>query len=396
TDYDALREQWRFYSSVAEQRLNILPAYDPQQRWFVMLHSRGKVWLELQDPGVPGLMEYWINLMRKGTYDRQLYSDHVPGSHFNAGGVHDDGTGQVAETFALPANYRPSPVDPHSMALEVTRGRDPSSWTVGSRFFLTLDSPRIPGGALQIGRVVPQRGTEVLAALNENFKVRGQAPRTMLALPFPYDLLPTDVKAAVDATPEAVDPGSAEADPGKPMDPEEAAQSKQLPVVVFKTNYGTIGIELFEDDCPNTTANFIQLLEQRFYDGTTFHFEWSDQTNKGFVQGGSPDGSLDGDAGFYIRDEASPHKHLTGSVSMAKAGGKANTASSQFFICREDQPFFDGKFTVFGRVVQGLDVIAAMPKGTKVIRSGVDKKRDHVYPVERIDLSEERKKKPRR
>ena len=127
-------------------------------------------------------------------------------------------------------------------------------------------------------------------------------------------------------------------------------------IAVIDTNLGTMKFELFEDKAPITTKNFIDLAEKGFYDGLIFH-----RVVKGFViQGGDPAGTGMGNAGYNIPDEVSPElKHDSiGILSMANSG--PNTGSSQFFITLSPASHLDGKHSVFGKLIEGEDVLLAI------------------------------------
>ena len=116
---------------------------------------------------------------------------------------------------------------------------------------------------------------------------------------------------------------------------------------------GYILIELFDKEAPGTVQNFIDLINKRFYNGLRFH-----RVIPGFVaQGGCPNGNGTGGPGYTIKDEliGNPHKHERGALSMAHRG--PNTGGSQFFIVYEPQPHLDGVHTVFGKVIEGMDVV---------------------------------------
>ncbi len=156
---------------------------------------------------------------------------------------------------------------------------------------------------------------------------------------------------------------------------------EDLPRAVIKTDKGDIELVLFEDDAPNTVANFVSLAESGFYDGCRFH-----RVIKGFViQGGDPNSKDDdpsndgmGGPGYVIDDECNPRrKHLRGSLSMANRG--PNTNGSQFFICYAPQPHLDGKHTVFGHVLKGMDVVDRIEKGDKILSIRIVQKRNHEY-----------------
>ncbi len=132
----------------------------------------------------------------------------------------------------------------------------------------------------------------------------------------------------------------------------------------FDTTRGTITCDLFAADAPQTVNNFVFLAREGFYDGTVFHRVIADF----MVQGGDPTGTGTGGPGYRFRDETvgNPHKHQTGSLSMANAG--PNTNGSQFFITHLPTPHLDGRHTVFGQVTQGQEVVDAIAKGDVLSR----------------------------
>ena len=128
---------------------------------------------------------------------------------------------------------------------------------------------------------------------------------------------------------------------------------------IIEMDKGTITIELFEKDAPVTVGNFEKLIKEGFYDGLQFH-----RVIKGFVaQGGCPQGNGTGGPGYTIPCETkgNPNKHEKGSLSMAHRG--PNTGGSQFFIVYEPQPHLDGVHTVFGKVIEGMDVVDQINQG---------------------------------
>ena len=126
--------------------------------------------------------------------------------------------------------------------------------------------------------------------------------------------------------------------------------------VLLKTNMGDITIQLFED-MPITAGNFQKLVEKGFYDTTIFH-----RIIDGFmIQGGDPTGTGRGGPGYAIKDELTrKNRNNRGTISMANAG--PNTGGSQFFINLVDNNFLDSKHPVFGKVVDGMDVVDAIGK----------------------------------
>ncbi len=130
-------------------------------------------------------------------------------------------------------------------------------------------------------------------------------------------------------------------------------QTKKSPYMHLTVkNFGEIVIKLYPDEAPKNVKNIIDLTNKGFYNGLTFH-----RIIKGFViQGGCPKGDGTGDPGYEIEDEIAPNlKHLKGTVAMANRG--PNTNGSQFYICLEPQPRLDGRYTIIGEVVQGMDVV---------------------------------------
>ena len=129
----------------------------------------------------------------------------------------------------------------------------------------------------------------------------------------------------------------------------------------FDTDRGPIRIELAADKAPLTVANFVNLAKRGFYDGLNFHRVIADF----MVQGGCPEGSGRGGPGYRFEDEANNGlRHERGVLSMANAG--PNTNGSQFFITHVATPWLDGRHTVFGKVVEGLDVVDAVAQGDKI------------------------------
>jgi peptidyl-prolyl cis-trans isomerase B (cyclophilin B) len=141
---------------------------------------------------------------------------------------------------------------------------------------------------------------------------------------------------------------------------------------VMETNKGTINLQLFEADAPIAVANFEKLAQEGFYDGLGFHRVISNF----MVQGGCPntrEGAKGqpgtGGPGYTIKCETkgNPHKHGTGTLSMAHAG--RDTGGSQFFITHSPQPHLDGVHTVFGEVVapEDMTVVNAIKQGDKIL-----------------------------
>ncbi len=132
------------------------------------------------------------------------------------------------------------------------------------------------------------------------------------------------------------------------------------------TDKGQVNLDLFDDDAPNTVANFVKLAKEGFYDGLAFH-----RVIDGFMaQGGCPNtrqGATGmpgtGGPGYQIDCEINNNKHEAGSISMAHAG--KNTGGSQFFLVHQPQPHLDGVHTVFGNT-KDMDVVLSIENGTRI------------------------------
>ena len=130
--------------------------------------------------------------------------------------------------------------------------------------------------------------------------------------------------------------------------PEESSN----PQVVLETGSGNIVLELFPKEAPVTVANFLKLVNQKFYDGLIFH-----RVIPGFmIQGGDPNGNGSGGPGWTIKGEFGSRKHLAGTLSMARTADP-NSAGSQFFICVAAAPHLDGQYAAFGQTIEGLSVV---------------------------------------
>ena len=125
-------------------------------------------------------------------------------------------------------------------------------------------------------------------------------------------------------------------------------------IATIETAKGNIVLELFAKDAPKTVNNFVFLARDSYYDNTTFH-----RVLLGFMaQGGDPTGSGSGGPGYTFEDEFSDRKHEAGVISMANSG--PNTNGSQFFITYEPTPHLDGRHSVFGKVIEGIDVLTSL------------------------------------
>jgi cyclophilin family peptidyl-prolyl cis-trans isomerase len=164
-------------------------------------------------------------------------------------------------------------------------------------------------------------------------------------------------------------------------------KADDLPRVLLKTTKGDIELELFENEAPNTVANFISLVEKGFYNGLTFHRV----IPQFMAQGGCPQGDGMGGPGYSIPCECyrpDARMHFRGSLSMAHAG--RDTGGSQFFLTFVPTGHLNGRHTCFGRVIAGLDVLAKLqrrnpaeepnpPPPDRIVEAKVERKQPHPY-----------------
>src|SRR6476661_6825863 len=160
---------------------------------------------------------------------------------------------------------------------------------------------------------------------------------------------------------------------------ESGGREAMSSTAVMHTNHGDITIELFDEDAPKTVENFKKLAGDSFYNGVIFH-----RVIKDFmIQGGDPTGTGRGGPGYTFEDEFNDNKVVRGALAMANAG--PNTNGSQFFIVTTDAaPWLDGKHTVFGNVVEGMDTVDAI-EGT---RTGPGDRPAEPQVIETVELSD--------
>jgi cyclophilin family peptidyl-prolyl cis-trans isomerase len=168
---------------------------------------------------------------------------------------------------------------------------------------------------------------------------------------------------------------------------EAEAKADDNPRVKLTTTKGDVVIELFENEAPQAVANFLTLVKDGFYDGLTFH-----RVLPAFMaQGGDPDGNGSGGPGYSIKCECYKpdyRHHFRGSLSMAHAG--RDTGGSQFFLTFVPTSFLDGKHTVFGRVVEGMENASSIKRGEpvrspdKIVKAEVLRDRGHEYKFDKL------------
>jgi peptidyl-prolyl cis-trans isomerase B (cyclophilin B) len=149
--------------------------------------------------------------------------------------------------------------------------------------------------------------------------------------------------------------------------PAKAADTSNVRAIIKLAKGGKIVIKFYPKDAPESVANFIKLAKKGFYDGLAFH-----RVIPGFVaQGGDPNGDGSGGPGYTIKGEFTengvnnPQTHVPGAVAMARTN-VPDSAGSQFYICLAPQPALDGKYAVFGQVIEGMDLVQQIQVGDKM------------------------------
>jgi len=147
-----------------------------------------------------------------------------------------------------------------------------------------------------------------------------------------------------------------ETKPASKITPENAA------AIIEMAKGGRIVIEFYPKDAPSTVSNFIKLADKEFYNGLKFHRVVNDPGGLQIIQGGDPLGNGTGGPGYTIKAEFNSRKHLAGTMAMARADDP-DSAGSQFYICLAPQPFLNNNYTVFGQVVEGMDIAKGINEG---------------------------------
>lgn len=335
-------------------------AIDPSQVYVATIKTdKGDIVAELYAEQAPQSVNNFVTLANLGYFDgltwHRVVKDPQP---FVIQGGDPLGSGQGGPGYTVPAEIG----IPHLKgALAYARLPDqvnPERASSGSQFYIALDAlPFLDGGYTVFGQVI--EGMEVAEQIAQGDKIEqisiSQAQEGRAPTPPPPTPTPEPVSPALDPSggrPLAEIPPAQRADrfntpPAMQLEPGEDYLAR------ISTDKGDILVDLFEDQTPNTVNNFVVLASLGFYDNTTFHRVIEDF----MAQGGDPTASGSGGPGYSFADEfVAELKHDTpGTLSMANAG--PNTNGSQFFITFAETPWLDGRHTVFGKVVEGLEVL---------------------------------------
>lgn len=382
-EYETLRQSWRYYYT-DESHINILPKFNPSERWYGLVDiSGGTVWVELKDPAGAAIVGPWIEHVRNEVYDKAPLTDYQEGSHVVGG------HGLVKMIGNLPPDWtgKVGPLQRGDLALSVG-GQVPRQY-VGSGLYVGLgDASALSGKVVPIGKIVlGQRTLERLEARYAENPGRAKKLSISRVDIYPESILPESVLNAIERERnESGGQGQPTTQPAKPatkpanakLEPAKAATG-ELPRVRVKTARGAFVIELFEDDAPNTVAHFLSLVERGFYDGSKLDREdWA----TGILQGGAPaDGN---ELKYSVPDEISKLRHQKSYVGLARRRDQKDSGGSRFYMCLRPIPSLDGSWTIFGRIIEGFSTAASMKKGDAFLEMKVLRKRDHGYSFTRI------------
>lgn len=336
---------------------------DPEKIYLATFETaKGDIVAELYAREAPQSVNNFVTLANLGYYDgltwHRVVKDPQP---FVIQGGDPLGTGEGGPGYTVPAEIG----IPHLKgALAWARLPDqvnPERESSGSQFYITLaDVPFLDGGYTVFGQVV--EGLDVTEGIEQGDRIekvtiseaterRAPTPPTPTPTPEPVAPVPDSAGGRPLAEMEpALRLGLFNTPPAMQLEPDTDYLAR------ITTDKGDILVDLFEDETPNTVNNFVVLANLGFYDNTTFHRVIEDF----MAQAGDPTGTGRGDPGYRFADEFVPDlRHdAPGILSMANAG--PNTNGSQFFITFEPTPWLDGMHTVFGKVVEGMDVLRSI------------------------------------
>jgi cyclophilin family peptidyl-prolyl cis-trans isomerase len=314
--------------------------------------NKGNIVIELYAKEVPNTVNNFVFLARAGFYDNTTFHRVISG--FMAQGGDPTGTGRGGPGYRFADEFVSSLKHDGPGVLSMANS---GANTNGSQFFITLAAtPWLDGAHTVFGKVV--EGLDVLNAISLRDPAKATTPGDLIKT---IRIEETAESRLPEPAPEAlVMPGEIEMpeDPRLrnnlyPARPAMVIDTSKDYLATLKTDKGDIVVELFDDEVPNTVNNFVFLAREGFYDNTTFH-----RVIANFMaQAGDPTGTGSGGPGYKFADEfVSTLKHDgPGVLSMANAG--ANTNGSQFFLTFTATSWLDGAHTVFGKVVEGLDVL---------------------------------------
>jgi peptidyl-prolyl cis-trans isomerase A (cyclophilin A) len=322
--------------------------------------SMGSMVLELYADKTPNTVASFVHLASKGYYDGLVFHRIIRGFMIQGGCPLGKGSGdpgyKIADEF--------DPTLKHTSAGILSMANSGPN-TNGSQFFITLGAtPHLNGKHSVFGRIVD--GEDVLTQIGDVQTVRQGRSRVPSVPVTPVIMekvtIYRDGQPLVGeqpapekfvAAPPVISAPPKDLTSKDPADPEKKEQKQMGTIAVMETSMGTMKIELAAEKAPNTVANFVHLASKGYYKGLAFH-----RIIAGFmVQGGCPEGSGRGGPGYRFADEFHPKLKHTGAGILSMANSGPGTNGSQFFITLAATAHLDGKHSVFGTVIEGIDVL---------------------------------------
>ena len=362
--YGALAARWGAVEAAGSPGFDLRTMDKAASYYVVFTFRNGADFLvKLDQAKYPSETAHFLRLVRRDFYRDKRLDKFVENEFIAGGGLGPEGLGWAEEaTFIAAPKLDSAHLTERDFILVARQKR--YSYEGGSHFMIALaDLPGYTRTGLPIGRVVGKWSTIEDMATTAAWAKQRANPIASVRL-FTEEALEARWKREIQAVREIATPKG------------------PLPRATIETDQGTIAIELYEDDAPNTVASFVHLAERNFYEGLRFH-----RIVPGFViQGGDPLGTGAGGPGYNIRDEVNARKHAKGAVAMAKTP-RPDSAGSQFYICLDVLPHLDEGYTVFGQVVEGMDVVEAIvnAKAGKMAAVTITGKRDHAYVPEKLN-----------
>ncbi len=366
------------------------------KKYFASIEIEGqeeRLWVELfSDRQVSGVRQF-AGLALQGFYDGLGIFDIQKGNYLRTGCPKNNGTGGPEMMAFNISNTAKIAHEKGTVSLVTRATSNRQGREAGSIFFLCRKPhPEWDAEHVPIGKIVS--GEEVLDRVESLSRATIRKITVVTADYAPTNLVPAVAKetGAVPGTPDALKAPA----PIPNADP-KAPPPVRNPVVKFKTPKGEFTVELQEDAAPNTIANFVELAERGFFNPNpttkkeqTFYFAAPGTV----LIAGSPTNEPDGGPGYRIRSETADNKlkHGKGTITMllerdpATGNPVPDSAGSQFMFCLQDIPAWDGLYTPFGKVTEGLDVVEKLGQGDKIESVTVSQKRNRPYKAVTLPL----------
>jgi cyclophilin family peptidyl-prolyl cis-trans isomerase len=389
-DATKVREFIRDVRGLPEHRKRVfspkqeLPAtiFDPirsSEKYYARLkvaNQPGEIWFELFASQQLPAVEHFASLVNQGFYDGLRFYEIKAGEYLQGGCPRDDGTGVPDRVMPL-SNVAKIKHEKGILSMATRPKPRAAAREAGSIFFIArkdlgdFDATHVP-----IGRMV--LGEETLAAVEK----RPTATIETISI-VPAARAPQNVAGAAGTQPAVAGASTAP----KSGDGPDTINYPELPRVLIQTSKGDLTVELYQEDARNTVASFLDLVEKGFYNPNAAAqkspLQFFDKQAPYYVRTGSPDNSETGNPGYTIASETASNTrmHEKGTLSMcldinAKNGQPIpNSGGSQFFICLQDVPYWNGLYTPFGKVVGGIEVVDRLDQGDAILGVKVLQKR---------------------